>query len=68
MSIIYLAILFAAGCTLRALYLFQQLGNPQANGDKRPLVNQLILTAVVAFTAALLAGALVKMMNSEEIQ
>jgi heme A synthase len=67
MSIIYLAILFAAGFILRALYLFQQLGNPERT-DKRALVNQLILTAAVAFTAALLAGALVKMMNSEEIQ
>lgn len=67
MSIIYLAILFAAGCTLRALYLFQQLGNPE-RADKRALINQLILTAAVAFTAALLSGALVKMMNGEETQ
>jgi uncharacterized membrane protein len=66
MSIIYLAILFAAGFILRALYLFQQLGNPERK-DKRALVNQLILTAAVAFTAALLAGALVKMINSEEV-
>jgi hypothetical protein len=58
--------IIGAGFVIRGFYLLKQFGKPEYKGREKYLINQLILSAVIFFTVALVVAFILKVGEFEQ--